>query len=97
MFQAIPELSLSGNNHKVLLYPHYGNELVYPTPRVHETFAFFISEPYPVPQYRHIRITCGADRLRTDDVKKVELILDLSKYLDQDILQVDYHVKIKYV
>lgn len=47
-------------------------------PREHETYAFFICEPYPVPQRRHIRITCGADRLRTDDVKKVELILDSS-------------------
>ncbi len=47
-------------------------------PREHETYAFFICEPQYGPQYRHIRITCGADRLRTDDVKKVELVLDSS-------------------
>lgn len=47
-------------------------------PREHETYAFFICEPYPLLQRRHIRITCGVDRLRTDDVKKVELILDSS-------------------
>jgi hypothetical protein len=47
-------------------------------PREHETYAFFISEPYPVRQPRSIRIVTKKNIARTDPECTIEFLLDSS-------------------
>lgn len=47
-------------------------------PREHETYAFFISEPYPVCQPRSIRIVAKKNTARTNPECTIELLLDSS-------------------